>query len=104
VVVDAAVIRAGDGAQLRAAIERGVGLDQFGAMVREPVLEIDAGDRGGEGAQVAGGGAPTSEQSWPKLQCVGATGSASPGRTSVRRSALSRAASTRTCRLSRVRA
>ena len=36
---------------------RGVGLDHLGAMMGEPVLKIDAGDRRGQLAQIAGRGA-----------------------------------------------
>ena len=48
-------------------------------------------------------GAPTKPASWPKLQCVGATGSAEPGSTRASPSASSRLASTRTAALSTVR-
>src|SRR5215211_431377 len=55
--MDAPVVGAGHGAKLKAALVRGVGLDHLAAMVGQAVLEIDAGDRRRELAQVAGRGA-----------------------------------------------
>jgi hypothetical protein len=55
--MDAPVVGAGHGAKLKAAIIRGVGLHHLGAMVGQAVLEIDAGDRRRQLAQIAGRGA-----------------------------------------------
>jgi hypothetical protein len=57
VVVDTAIVGAGHSAQLGAAILGRVGLDHLGPVVGEAVLQVDAGDRGRELAQVAGGSA-----------------------------------------------
>ncbi len=53
-VVDAAIVRAGDGAQLGPAVRHLQGLDLLGAMGREPILQVDAGERGRKLAQIRG--------------------------------------------------
>jgi hypothetical protein len=55
VVVDSAVVRAGDGAQLDPAVIGLQRLDLFGAMRAEPVLQVDARERGRQLAEVGGG-------------------------------------------------
>jgi len=47
-VVDAAIVGAGDGAQLDAAILDLQGFDLLGAMRGQAILQIDTGERGGE--------------------------------------------------------
>ncbi len=61
-IVDAAVVRSRDGAQLRAAAFDRVSLDHLGAVMAQAVLQGDAGDCRREAAQVAGRGADESCQ------------------------------------------
>ena len=54
-VVDAAIVRAGDGAQLDPAVVGLERLDLLGPMRGQPVLQVDAGERRRELAQIGGG-------------------------------------------------
>ena len=53
-VVDPAVVGAGHGAQLDAAVVGLEGLDLLGAVGGQPILQVDAGERGGELPQIGG--------------------------------------------------
>jgi hypothetical protein len=53
VIVDPPVIGTGCGAQLDPAVRRLEELDLFGAMLRQPILQIDPGKRGRQLAQIA---------------------------------------------------
>src|SRR3954464_3737906 len=70
--MDAPVVETGHGAKLRAALVRGVGFDHLGAMVRQAVLEVDAGDGRRQLAQVAGRGADqltdTGSGRWTRIE------------------------------------
>ncbi len=53
-IIDPAIIRAGHRAQLHAAIGGLKRLDLLGAVGGQPILQIDAGQRGGKLAQIGG--------------------------------------------------
>ncbi len=54
-VVDAAIVRPGDGAQFDPAVVGLQRLDLLATMGAQPVLQIDAGERGGELTEIGGG-------------------------------------------------
>ena len=102
VVEDAAIVRAGDGAQFDAAVLDLQRLHLLGAVRGQAVLQIDAGERGRELAQIGGRCADQARQlaEAPVCRC---DGHVAPGRISVSRSASSRLASTRIASLSTMR-